>query len=189
MSKLFVVGIGAGDCDGLTVAAVKRLEASDLIVGYTVYCDLMRPFFPQKEFLATPMMKEIERCRLALEQAAAGKEVSLICSGDAGIYGMASPILELAPQYGVEVTVLPGVTAACSPAASERSSTISTPQAPSSSNSASAAITHIFFISASFLLQVRGGKRQRQQLAQGNALIIGLRTGGKNRHYGGAKFA
>lgn len=117
MSKLFVVGIGAGNYDSLTVAAVKRLEASDLIVGYTVYCELMRPYFPQKEFLATPMMKEIERCRLALEQAAAGKKVSLICSGDAGIYGMASPVLELAPQYGVEITVLPGVTAACSGAA------------------------------------------------------------------------
>lgn len=117
MKKLYVVGIGAGDYEGMTIRAVKTLEASDLIVGYTVYCDLMRPYFPGKEFLSTPMMREIERCRMALERARDGRLVSMICSGDAGIYGMASPILELAEEYGVEIEIVPGVTAAASGAA------------------------------------------------------------------------
>ncbi len=117
MNKLYAVGIGAGNYDGMTVGAVKALEAADVIVGYTVYCDLVKPYFPDKEYISTPMMQEIERCRLALEQAAAGKLTAMICSGDAGIYGMASPLLELAGEYGVEVEVVAGVTAACSGAA------------------------------------------------------------------------
>ena len=117
MKKLIVAGIGAGSYDGLTVGAVKALEKADLIVGYTVYCDLVKPYFPDKEFLSTPMMREIERCRIALEQAASGKLTVMICSGDAGIYGMASPVLELAGEYGVEVEIIPGVTAAVSGAA------------------------------------------------------------------------
>ena len=117
MKKLIVAGIGAGNYDGLTVGAVKALENADLIVGYTVYCDLIKPYFPDKEFVSTPMMKEIERCRIALEHAASGKLTVMICSGDAGIYGMASPVLELAGEYGVEVEIIPGVTAAASGAA------------------------------------------------------------------------
>ena len=114
MKKLYVVGIGAGDYDGMTVGAVKTLEKVDLIVGYTVYCELMKPFFTKKSFLSTPMMKEAERCRLALEHSANGETVAMICSGDAGIYGMASPILELAEEYGVTVEIVAGVTAAAS---------------------------------------------------------------------------
>lgn len=117
MKKLTVVGIGAGNYEGMTVAAVRALERAELIVGYTAYCDLMRPYFPEKEYLSTPMMREVERCKLALEQAAAGKAVALICSGDAGIYGMASPVLELAEEYGVEIEIIAGVTAAASGAA------------------------------------------------------------------------
>lgn len=117
MKKLIVAGIGAGSYDGLTVGAVKALEGADLIVGYTVYCDLIKPYFPDKEFISTPMMKEIERCRIALEHAASGKLTVMICSGDAGIYGMASPVLELAGEYEVEVEIIPGVTAAASGAA------------------------------------------------------------------------
>ena len=117
MKKLIVAGIGAGSYDGLTVGVVKALENADLIVGYTVYCELVKPYFPDKEFLSTPMMREIERCRLALEHAASGKLTVMICSGDAGIYGMASPILELADEYGVDIEIMPGVTAATSGAA------------------------------------------------------------------------
>lgn len=112
MRKLFVVGIGPGDYNGMTVGAVKALEASDVIVGYTVYCDLIRPHFPDKVYISTPMMKETERCRLALESAKEGKTTSMICSGDAGIYGMASPVLELAANSDVEIEIVPGVTAA-----------------------------------------------------------------------------
>lgn len=117
MKKLTVVGIGAGGYEGMTVGAVRALERAELIVGYTVYCDLMQPYFPDKRFLSTPMMQEIERCRLALEHAAAGEATAIVCSGDAGIYGMASPVLELAEEYGVEVEVIAGVTAAASGAA------------------------------------------------------------------------
>ena len=117
MKKLVVVGIGAGSYEGMTVGAVRALEGADLIVGYTAYCELIQPYFPDKEFLSTPMTREIERCRIALEHAAQGKSVALICSGDAGIYGMASPVLELCKEYDVEVRIIPGVTAACSGAA------------------------------------------------------------------------
>lgn len=117
MKELTVVGIGPGTFDGMTSAAAKALERAEIIVGYTAYCELVKPVFPEKEYLSTPMTQEIERCRLALEKAAGGKRVAVICSGDAGIYGMASPILELAPEYGVEVTIVPGVTAASSGAA------------------------------------------------------------------------
>ena len=117
MKKLYVVGIGAGNYEGMTVGAVRVLENADVIVGYTVYCDLVKPYFTGKEFISTPMMRETERCRLALEHAASGKVTAMICSGDAGIYGMASPILELADEYGVEIEIVAGVTAAASGAA------------------------------------------------------------------------
>ena len=117
MNKLYVVGIGPGSYEGMTIGAVKALEQVDLIVGYTVYCDLIKPHFPAKKFLSTPMMQEVERCRLALEHAAVGETTAMICSGDAGIYGMASPVLELAEEYGVEIEIISGVTAASSGAA------------------------------------------------------------------------
>jgi len=117
LKKLYVVGIGAGNYDTMTVGAVKALETADVIVGYTLYCDLVKPYFPDKEYISTPMMKEIKRCRMALESAQSGRLTAMICSGDAGIYGMASPILELAKEYGVEVEVVAGVTAASSGAA------------------------------------------------------------------------
>ena len=117
MNKLFIVGIGAGNYEGMTVGAVKALEQANLIVGYTVYCKLIKPYFPDKKFLSTPMMQEIERCRLALEHAAGGETTAVVCSGDAGIYGMASPVLELAEKYEVEIEIIAGVTAAASGAA------------------------------------------------------------------------
>ena len=114
LKKLSIVGIGAGSYDGMTVGAVKALEEAEVIVGYTVYCDLVRPFFPEKTFVSTPMMKETERCRMALEYACEGRTTAVICSGDAGIYGMASPVLELAQGREVSIEVVPGVTAASS---------------------------------------------------------------------------
>ena len=80
--------------------------------------DLVREHFPGKAFLTTPMRKEAERCRLAFEQAAAGKTVAMICSGDAGVYGMSGLMLEIGTEYpGVEVETICGVTAAVSGAA------------------------------------------------------------------------
>ena len=68
----------------------------------------------RERFLTTPMRQEVERCRMALEEAAKGRNVSMVCSGDSGVYGMAGLILELAPEYpDVKIQVIPGVTAAC----------------------------------------------------------------------------
>ena len=115
MKKLTVVGMGPGEYESMTLRAVKALNTCDVIVGYTVYVELAKPYFPEKEFLTTPMKREIERCEMAFAEAEKGRSVVMICSGDAGIYGMAGPILELAEKYpDVELEVIPGITAALS---------------------------------------------------------------------------
>ena len=115
MSELYVVGLGPGGKEFLTRQAMTALEKAQVLCGYTVYVDLVSPLFPGKETYTTPMTREIDRCRWALEAAQSGKTVAMVCSGDAGVYGMAAPILELAPDYpGVDIEVVPGVTAALS---------------------------------------------------------------------------
>jgi precorrin-3B C17-methyltransferase len=115
LNKIYVVGIGPGEYEHMTIKAAKALEMSDTIVGYTVYVDLVKSHFPGKEFLTTPMKKEIDRCIMAFEEAGKGKTVSMICSGDANVYGMSGLILELGEQYpDVQVEIIPGVTAALS---------------------------------------------------------------------------
>lgn len=114
---IYVVGIGPGGPGQMTGDALAALEKSDVIAGYDTYIGLVRDLFPHKEFLSTPMRREPERCRLALE-AAGDRTVSMVCSGDAGVYGMAGLMLELAEEYGwPEIEIVPGVTAACSGAA------------------------------------------------------------------------
>lgn len=116
--RLFVVGIGPGEQEYLTAQAHSALQQAEVLCGYTVYIELIKPYFPGKELITTGMTKEIERCRLAFEAAAEGRTVALICSGDAGVYGMASPALMLAGQYPqVETEIISGVTAALSGAA------------------------------------------------------------------------
>ena len=118
MNKVYAVGIGPGGREFFTEEAMQVLENADVIAGYTVYVDLVRDMFPDKEMFSTPMMKEIERCRWAIETAKAGQTVAMVCSGDAGVYGMAGLLYELADQDGeVEVEVVCGVTAAMSGAA------------------------------------------------------------------------
>lgn len=113
--KLFVVGIGPGAYEQMTVQALEALKKSSVIAGYTVYVDLVREFFPDREFLVTAMTKEADRCRMALTEAAKGKTVAMICSGDSGVYGMAGLILQMLPEFlDVEVEIVPGVTAALS---------------------------------------------------------------------------
>ena len=87
MNKIYVVGIGPGAYEQMTVKAVRAIEMSQVIVGYTVYTDLLKKEFPDKDYRNTPMRQEVERCRMAYEEAAAGKKVAMVCSGDAGIYG------------------------------------------------------------------------------------------------------
>ena len=118
MGKLFIVGLGPGAAGQMTLDARAALAAADVLCGYTVYIDLVRKDFPDKEILTTPMHREIERCRLALAAAESGRSVAMICSGDAGVYGMAGPILSLLDEYpNVEISIVPGVTAAISGAA------------------------------------------------------------------------
>lgn len=118
MSKVFVVGFGPGDREHMTEQAEKAIEAADVLCGFTTYLDLLRPLFPDKESHSTSMTRELDRCRWALETAQEGKTVALLCSGDAGVYGMAGPLLELAEQHPtVDVEIIPGVTAALSGAA------------------------------------------------------------------------
>lgn len=118
MSKIYVVGIGPGSYDQMTIQAADVLKNSDVIIGYTVYVDLVKEHFAGKEFLTTPMTKETQRCRMAFEEAAKGKSVSMICSGDAGVYGMAGLMYEVGKDYpDIQVEVLPGVTAATAGAA------------------------------------------------------------------------
>lgn len=113
--KLYVVGIGPGELDQITPAAMAAMEESDVIAGYTVYVDLVKERFPNKTFLTTAMKQEVDRCRMAIEEVVSGKTVSMICSGDAGVYGMAGLIYELAQQYPpIEIEVIPGITAAVS---------------------------------------------------------------------------
>lgn len=118
MNKIYVVGIGPGGCDQMTGIAMEALKNSDAIIGYTVYVDLVKDTFPDKEFLTTPMKKEVDRCVLAFEEAKKGKVVSMICSGDAGVYGMAGLMYEVGVNYpDVELEIVPGVTAALGGAA------------------------------------------------------------------------
>ncbi|MGN1184659.1 MAG: precorrin-3B C(17)-methyltransferase [Oliverpabstia sp.] len=118
MNKLYVVGIGPGEYEQMTLKAIHALEKSDVIIGYTVYVDLVKEHFPGKEFMTTPMKKEVDRCILAFEEAQKGKTVSMICSGDAGVYGMSGLMYEVGVNYPeVELEVIPGVTAATGGAA------------------------------------------------------------------------
>lgn len=118
MKKLYIIGLGPGAGRDLTGRAAAALEASDVIVGYTVYIDLIRERFGHKELRSTPMRKETERCQMALELADTGKTVAMVCSGDPGVYGMAGLCYELSPQWPeVELEVIPGITAACGGAA------------------------------------------------------------------------
>ena len=111
--KLYVVGIGPGSYEDMTIRAAKALKESQVIVGYTVYVALVQEYFPQAEIFSTPMRQEKERCRMAIDEARKGKTVSMVCSGDSGVYGMSGLILEMARPYGdLEIEIIPGVTAA-----------------------------------------------------------------------------
>lgn len=110
---IYIIGIGPGEEQFFTGQAKEAIRNSDVIVGYPVYTELVKAVFPEKEYRTTGMTKEMERCRLCYDLAASGKTVSLVCSGDAGVYGMASPMYELLPQFeGTELFVVPGITAA-----------------------------------------------------------------------------
>lgn len=115
MNKVYVVGIGPGGADQITPRAREAMNRAEVLCGYTVYIDLVRPLYPDKEVFTTPMTRERERCRRCLELARSGRTVAMLCSGDAGVYGMAGPLLQLCPEFPeAEVEVVPGATAALS---------------------------------------------------------------------------
>ncbi|MBR1930130.1 MAG: precorrin-3B C(17)-methyltransferase [Lachnospiraceae bacterium] len=115
---IYVVGMGPGEETMMTEWALQALEQSDVIIGYTLYLELLGERFADKEKKSTPMRQELQRCRMCFEEAQRGKRVAMVCSGDAGVYGMAAPMYELLEEYpDCELVVIPGITAACSGAA------------------------------------------------------------------------
>lgn len=114
MNKVYVVGIGSGNKNSMTREAYLALKEAEVLCGYTVYVDLVKPIFPEKETYSSPMMKERERCLWALAEAEKGRCVAVISSGDAEVYAMASLVIELSVDFEVEVQIISGVTAALS---------------------------------------------------------------------------
>ena len=116
--RLYVVGIGPGDSAQMTPRAAWALTQSEVIAGYSLYLDLIAPLLEGKEIIRTAMRGERERCEAAVQAALSGRVVAVVSGGDAGVYGMAGLVLELAePHPGLEVEVIPGVTAATAAAA------------------------------------------------------------------------
>ncbi len=118
MGKLYVVGFGPGGKEHMTLKAVDVIENADVVTGYTTYIDILKEYFPNKNYIATPMMREVERCKIAVEEAMKNKTVAMVSSGDSGIYGMAGIIYQVAEELNAEIEIetVPGVTAASSAA-------------------------------------------------------------------------
>lgn len=113
IGKVYVIGLGPGAEKEMTYQASEALEKSEVIIGYTVYTRLIRERFPDKKYLSTPMRQEVVRCEMAMDEAMKGRTVAMVCSGDAGIYGMAGLLYEMGQGYPeVELQVVPGITAA-----------------------------------------------------------------------------
>lgn len=112
---LFVVGIGPGGRDHMTLRSLEAIGSAEVIVGYTKYVDLLGDLAAGKEVVATGMTRETERCRAAVDRALAGRRVAVVCTGDPGVYAMAGLVLELLerldPEGTVPLEIVPGVTA------------------------------------------------------------------------------
>ena len=117
MGELYAIGIGPGAEEEMTARAAETLRRVQVIAGYQGYIDRIRPLYPGKEYIATPMRGEAERCRLLIAEALKGKRCAMVCSGDAGVYGMAGLLCAMAEGTGLDVGAIPGVTAALSGAA------------------------------------------------------------------------
>lgn len=121
--KVYIVGFGPGDHDHLTFRAKEAIAEAEVVIGYTTYIDLVRDLVDGKEVIQTSMQEEVSRAKKTVDMAEQGRTVAIVSSGDAGIYGMAGLIYEVlherkwVPETGIEVEVVPGVTAASSVAA------------------------------------------------------------------------
>ena len=114
MGKLYVVGFGPGGYEHMTEKAIEVIKNADVVTGYTTYVNILKEFFPDKNYLATPMMQEVKRCQMAVEEAMKDQTVAMVSSGDSGIYGMAGIIYQVAEEMNanIEIETVPGVTAA-----------------------------------------------------------------------------
>ncbi len=111
--KIYVVGIGPGGEEFMTSQAKNAILESDVIVGYTLYTELIKDLIEGKKVLHTAMKQEVKRCEMALQEALAGNTVAFVCSGDAGVYGMAGVMREVAIDHPeVEIVTVAGITAA-----------------------------------------------------------------------------
>ena len=112
--RLHVVGFGPGGKEHMTFKAAEVIQNADVVTGYTTYVNIVKPYFPDKVYKATGMMKEVDRCKMAIEDAMEGKDVAMISSGDSGIYGMAGIIYQLADEMNADIDIdtVPGITAA-----------------------------------------------------------------------------
>lgn len=108
MGKLYVIGIGPGGLDHMTLRAKEAIDECNIVVGYNKYIDMVKPLVENKELFSTGMRGEEARCKKALELSK-DNTVALISTGDSGIYGMAGLILQM--QNDEVVEVIPGVTA------------------------------------------------------------------------------
>ena len=116
--KIYVVGTGPGSVGEITPRARSVIESCEVVAGYSFYIELIGELLGGKEIISTGMTGEAERCNAAIRAALGGKSVCVVSGGDAGVYGMAGLVLELAAPYPqLSVEVIPGVTAACSASA------------------------------------------------------------------------
>lgn len=109
MGKLYVIGIGPGGLDQMSIKAKEVLEKVNVIVGYVKYIDMVKPLIKDKEIYSNGMKGEEARCIKALKLSE-DKDVAVISTGDSGIYGMAGLILEL-KENNHNVEIIPGITA------------------------------------------------------------------------------
>ena len=107
-----IVGIGPGGYDDMTIRAVNAIKNADVVTGYRLYVELVQELIGDKETFCTEIRGEVERCQKAAEYAISGKNVALISSGDAGIYGMAGLMLKILEDHPeIETEIIPGVSA------------------------------------------------------------------------------
>jgi cobalt-factor III methyltransferase len=113
--KLFLVSVGPGFVELIPPLAEAALRTSEFVVGYDLYLSWVAPWIEGKEIRKLPLTQERERAAMAIEYARTGRKVSLVSSGDIGIYGMAALVLELMSEDDVfQVDVVPGISAAAS---------------------------------------------------------------------------
>ena len=122
MGKITVVGIGPGSLMDMTPRARQAIEEAEVIAGYNTYIKLIESLLGERKVIGTAMMQEIDRCKMAVSEAAQGHNTVVVSSGDAGVYGMAGLVLELVlqqpqesrPEFGGVIAGVSAVNAAAS---------------------------------------------------------------------------